>query len=300
MTTYALRSPAKSPSVAPLARAACIDGWRINVPDEPWLIDRIVQDAVDGRGGTVFTINLDHLAKLRTDAPFRAAYQRATYISADGVPVVMMARSEGVPLERVTGADLVLPLSRAAAAAGVPVHFFGARVDVLERAVERLRRDIPDLVVAGIEAPPMGFDPTGEEARAAAARIAASGAGICFVALGAPKQEIFANAALTASEGVVYLGVGAALDFLAGERSRAPRFMQRAGLEWLWRSFQEPRRMLPRYMRSGLWLLGYVLRLVFGITREVPAPVEIPVETRAGRRVRAIDIPVGPAREVAR
>ena len=299
VTTYVIRSSAEHSSVAPVTRVARIDNWRVNVPDEAWLIDRIVQDVLDGRGGTVFTINLDHLAKLRSDGAFRAAYQRASYISADGMPVVMLARSEGVPLERVTGADLVVPLSRAAAAAGIPVHFFGTRTDILGRAVDRLRREVPGLIVAGIEAPPMGFDPVGEDARAAAERISASGAGICFVALGAPKQEIFANAALTHSDGVVYIGVGAALDFLAGERSRAPRFMQRSGLEWLWRSFQEPRRMMPRYLRSGLWLVGYVLRLALGITRETSAPVEVPVEPRVGRDP-SVAVSAVPARETAR
>jgi UDP-N-acetyl-D-mannosaminuronic acid transferase (WecB/TagA/CpsF family) len=127
----------------------------------------------------------------------------------------------------------------------------------------------------------MGFDPRGETARVTAERISASGAGICFVALGAPKQELFSNAALTWSEGVVYLGVGAALDFIAGERSRAPRVMQRIGLEWLWRTAQEPRRMLPRYLKSALWLVGYLLRLTLGTARAKAIPVEIAIDPRA-------------------
>lgn len=280
VTTYAIRSVTKNSSTPTVARLACIDSWRINAPSEAWVIDRVVQDALDGRGGTVFTINLDHLAKLRRDPAFRAAYERASYVTADGMPVVLLARSEGVEIDRVTGADLVVPLARAAAEAGISIHFFGSRIEVLERAVARLRVEVPDLAVAGIEAPPMGFDPCGEEAEAAARRIAASGAGICFVALGAPKQELFANAALTAADGVVYLGVGAALDFLAGERSRAPRLFQRLGLEWVWRVAQEPRRLLPRYAVSALWLVGYVVRLALGQTRAVAVSVDLPIEPR--------------------
>lgn len=280
MNTYALQTLRKSSAAPGVTKVACIDSWRINVPDEAWLIERVVQDAVDRRGGTVFTINLDHLAKLRWDASFRAAYERAAYVTADGMPVVMLARSEGVAIDRVTGADLVVPLCRAAAAAGVSVYFFGTRSEILERAVARLRLEIPDLKVAGTDAPPMGFDPRGEAARVTAERISASGAGICFVALGAPKQELFANAALPWSEGVVYLGVGAALDFIAGERSRAPRFMQRTGLEWLWRTAQEPRRMVPRYVKSAVWLAGYVLRLALGTARAAAVPVEIGVDPR--------------------
>lgn len=241
---------------------ARIDSWRINIPTETALIDRILTDVGERRGGTVFTLNLDHLSKLRRDAGFRAAYERATYVTADGVPVVMLARAEGATIDRVTGADLIVPLSRAAAIARVPIYFFGTSESVLETAIERLRQIVPDLVVAGFEAPPMGFDPHGEAAREAARRITASGAGICFVALGAPKQELFADTAAAAADGVVYLGIGAALDFIAGHRTRAPRALQVVGLEWLWRAMQEPRRLIPRYVENGLWLLGYVARMV--------------------------------------
>ena len=282
MTTFALESQVekKPPTTGPTV--ARVDSWRINAPTEAWVIERIVQDASEGRGGTVFTINLDHLAKLRVDAAFRAAYERATYVTADGVPVVLLARSTGAEIERVTGADLVLPLCRAAAAAELSVYFFGTRRDILDRAVEHLRREIPGLTVVGVEAPAMGFDPHGEAAREAAERISASGAGICFVALGAPKQELFANAALTWSAGVVYLGVGAALDFLAGERRRAPRLMQRLGLEWLWRTSQEPRRLLPRYLKSAVWLVGYLFRSALGIARHDIVVGEVSVEPRSG------------------
>lgn len=282
MATYVIPTlPEKMPK-AGSPSVACIDSWRINVPSERWMIDHIIQDVAAGRGGTVFTINLDHLSKLPHDSDFRAAYERATYVSADGMPVVALVRAEGVPIDRVTGADLVVPLSAAAADAAIPVYFFGTSDEVLVLAIARLREKIPHLVVAGHEAPAMGFDPTGTVARAAAARIAASGAKICFVALGAPKQEIFANTAIGETEGVVYLGIGAALDFIAGCSVRAPRFMQRSGLEWLWRVGQEPRRLLPRYLRSAAWLAGYVLRLLFGMNRAVSErPVEVVCEPRA-------------------
>ncbi|MDK9697213.1 MAG: WecB/TagA/CpsF family glycosyltransferase [Siculibacillus sp.] len=290
MTTFALGSVVekKPTAIGTGGAVAVVDSWRINAPTEAWVIERIIQDVSEGRGGTVFTINLDHLAKLREDGAFRAAYERAAYVTADGMPVVALARSCGCDIERVTGADLVVPLCRAAAAAGIAVHFFGTCTEVLARAVERLRTEIPGLVVAGIEAPPMGFDPNGEAAREAAERIARSGAGICFIALGAPKQEIFADAALTWSDGVVYLGVGAALDFLAGERRRAPLMMQRIGMEWAWRTVQEPRRLVPRYVRSALWLAGYLMRSLLGIARDGGRPVDIAVEPRPSSTDRVV------------
>jgi exopolysaccharide biosynthesis WecB/TagA/CpsF family protein len=289
VATFVIPTQTEKVSEASRPCVARIDSWRINVPNESWVIDRILQDVGEGRGGTVFTINLDHLSKLRSDADFRAAYERASYVTADGMPVVMLARAEGVPIERVTGADLVIPLAAAAADAAVPVFFFGTGDEVLVRAIERMREKIPNLVVAGYEAPPMGFDPTGNAARDAAVRIAASGAKICFVALGAPKQEIFANTAVGVADGVVYLGIGAALDFIAGHSARAPRFMQRWGLEWMWRAGQEPRRMVPRYLRSAAWLAGYLVRGLFGMTRDLPEP---PIEVVVEPRRRNEDVPV--------
>lgn len=237
-----------------------INSWRINVPSQDVLIARILDDVRRGQSSTVFTINLDHFSRLRHDAEFAAAYRRARHVSADGVPVVLLARAEGVAIDRVTGADLVAPLAAAAADAQIPVYFFGTSEEILANAITNLRRKIPGLVVAGMESPPMGFDPKGEAARDAARRIAASGARICFVALGAPKQELFADVAVDTVDGVVFLGVGAALDFIAGHRLRAPRIFQMLGLEWAWRAAQEPRRLVPRYVRSGLWLIGYVLK----------------------------------------
>lgn len=295
MATFVIPTQPEKVSEASRPCVARIDSWRINVPSERWLIERILQDVGEGRGGTVFTINLDHLSKLRSHADFRAAYERATYVSADGAPVVMLARAEGVPIDRVTGADLVMPLAAAAADAAVPVFFFGTGDEVLARAVEHMREKIPGLVVAGCEAPPMGFDPTGNAARDAAIRIAASGAKICFIALGAPKQEIFANTAVGVADGVVYLGIGAALDFLAGHSVRAPRLMQRWGLEWLWRAGQEPRRMVPRYLRSAAWLAGYLLRNLFGMTRDTPEPpVEVVVEPRRRGDDGSVRFPMNP------
>lgn len=274
MTMIAIH-PDVDPRLERLAPMVRIDSWRINVPTQQVLIDRIIEDVDAARGATVFTINLDHLSKLRHEDEFRAAYEKATYVSADGVPVVLLARAEGAHIDRVTGADLVVPLSRAAAIARIPVYFFGASPAVLEAAIARLRRDAPDLIVAGVEAPPMGFDPKGEAARAAAHRIRASGAGICFIALGAPKQELFASIAADEVDGVVYLGVGAALDFLAGGRRRAPRWLQVIGLEWLWRALQEPRRLFPRYVASAVWLFEYVGRMLLGIQSAPIRAVEL-------------------------
>ncbi len=243
---------------------AVIDSTRVNVGRQADLVHLVTFDALTGRGGTVFTLNLDHLVKLERDPAFRAAYEQATYVSADGAPVVAMARRQGADLVRVTGADLVRPLCGAAALARIPVHFFGTRPETLLQTEIILRSEYPRLIVAGLESPPFGFSPFGVEARAAAERVAASGARICFVALGAPKQEIFAEFARRWAPGVTFVCIGAALDFIGGGQSRAPQILQAAGLEWLWRLVHDPRRLAKRYALSALYLLRYNLREVTG------------------------------------
>lgn len=252
---------------------AMIDTIRVNIGKQADLVHLVTFDALTGRGGTVFTLNLDHLVKLEHDPAFRAAYDQATYVSADGAPVVAMARRQGANLVRVTGADLVRPLCGAAALARIPVHFFGTSPETLATSVAVLRCEYPRLVVADFESPPFGFSPFGIDARAAAERIAASGARICFVALGAPKQEIFAEFARRWAPGVTFVCIGAALDFIGGRQSRAPAPLQAAGLEWLWRLVHDPRRLGKRYALSALYLMRYNARELAGrLPWRRPAP----------------------------
>lgn len=243
---------------------AVIDTARVNIGRQAELIHLITFDALTGRGGTVFTLNLDHLVKLERDPAFRAAYSQATYVSADGSPVVAMARRQGANLVRVTGADLVRPLSGAAALARIPIFLFGTTNEILAATETQLRREYPRLIVAGFESPPFGFSPFGIEARAAAERIASSGARICFVALGAPKQEVFAEFARRWAPSVTFVCIGAALDFIAGGQRRAPQPLQAMGLEWLWRLVHDPRRLTKRYALSALYLARYNFRQFIG------------------------------------
>jgi exopolysaccharide biosynthesis WecB/TagA/CpsF family protein len=243
---------------------AVIDATRVNIGKQADLVHLVTFDALTGRGGTVFTLNLDHLVKLEHDPAFRAAYDQATYVSADGAPVVAMARRQGANLVRVTGADLVRPLCGAAALARIPVHFFGTTPETLATTETVLRREFPRLIVAGIESPPFGFSPFGIDARAAAERVASSGARICFVALGAPKQEVFAEFARRWAPGVTFVCIGAALDFIGGSQKRAPEFLREAGLEWLWRLIHAPRRLTKRYALSAMYLMRYNVRQLAG------------------------------------
>ncbi len=219
----------------------------INLPTRAALEAAISARLAAREGFALATLNLDHLVKLRRDAAFRRAYAAQDYVCADGNPVVWLSRLAGREVELLPGADLVVPLARMAAQAGVPVALLGSRDTVLERAAASLRAQVPDLEVAFAEAPPMGFDPDGPAAEALLQRLAQSGAGLCFLALGAPKQERLAARGRQLAPAVGFASIGASLDFLAGAQRRAPRLARALALEWLWRALTQPRRLLPRY-----------------------------------------------------
>jgi len=201
-----------------------------------------------GCGFAVATLNLDHVVKLRERPDFRMTYLQQSHVVADGRPIVWMRRLSGQPVELVTGSDLVAPLLALAARRDVPVAFFGSRQATLDTAAERLERRIPGLRIVARIAPRQGFDPSGPDAEAMLAELAASGARLCLVALGAPKQETFAVRALARMPACGFVSIGAGLDFIAGHQRRAPLWMRRLALEWFWRMMSDPRRLTRRYM----------------------------------------------------
>jgi N-acetylglucosaminyldiphosphoundecaprenol N-acetyl-beta-D-mannosaminyltransferase len=220
---------------------------------------RISQDCDRGSSFGVFTLNLDHVVKLRRNAEFRAAYGAARYVTADGFPIVWAGRLTGVNVGRVTGADLIEPLCAAAAKSGQPVFLFGGRFEALSGAARHLMAQYSGLTIAGALAPEANFDPKSAQAATYARMIAESGAKICFVALGAPKQEVFTSVAVKETQGVAFVCIGAGLDFLAGTQTRAPKLMQTLGAEWLWRLLSNPGRMARRYLDCLLVLPSVLL-----------------------------------------
>jgi exopolysaccharide biosynthesis WecB/TagA/CpsF family protein len=209
---------------------------------------RICDDVSSGKAFSVFTLNLDHVVKLRSDPAFRAAYDRARVVLADGFPIVLSGRLQGRKVERTTGADLIEPLCREASRRELPVMLFGSTFETLSGAARHLKARYPDLVIAGVYAPEHGLDVLSDQANEGIDFIRSSGARVCFVALGAPKQEIFADRCAAEIEGVSFICIGAGLDFLAGHQRRAPKFFQATGLEWLWRMLNNPRRLARRYL----------------------------------------------------
>ncbi|MEM7505784.1 MAG: WecB/TagA/CpsF family glycosyltransferase [Pseudomonadota bacterium] len=238
-----------------------IGGTRIaiSVADRASLDKAISHRFARGDGFALATLNLDHLVKLKTSPAFARAYATQDLVVADGNPIVWLSYMAGRPVDLMPGSDLVEPLTRMAAAQDMPVALLGATEPVLRMAGETLTGRIPRLRIVAHLAPSQNFDPEGEEAAAMLAELGRSGARICFLALGAPRQEMFAARGRRELPGVGFVSIGAGLDFLAGSQQRAPRWVRRIAMEWLWRMALNPARLTVRYLRCIAILPGLIM-----------------------------------------
>jgi N-acetylglucosaminyldiphosphoundecaprenol N-acetyl-beta-D-mannosaminyltransferase len=194
--------------------------------------------------------NLDCLVKLHEIARLRDIYKGAGLVLADGWPLVLWSQLSGRPVPRVVGADLIIPLCRAAANNKYSIFLFGTTFDSLTGAAQYLTKLIPDLTIAGVYSPPLGFGSSATDYELALSAINSVEPDILFIALGAPKQEFFADEIKKKVKSSAIICVGASVDFLSGKQKRAPKIVRKLRLEWLWRIIMEPRRLGPRYLRQ--------------------------------------------------
>jgi N-acetylglucosaminyldiphosphoundecaprenol N-acetyl-beta-D-mannosaminyltransferase len=226
-------------------------------------VDRVSAWCASPRGGTcrfVVTPNVDHAVMFQSNEKLRAAYDDAALVLADGAPVVAAAWLLRQPVpERVPGSDLAPALfnhastSTDSAQPRLRVFLLGAGPGVAQRAAANIAARWPGVEVVGTLAPPLGFERDAAENERILAAVAAASPDVLLVGLGAPKQELWVHAHANCLQAKVALCLGATIDFLAGEKRRAPRWMRRVGLEWLHRLGTEPRRLSKRYVRDA-WI----------------------------------------------
>lgn len=221
----------------------------INVPTRDALFRTIRRRFAKRKGFALATLNLDHLVKLARDPAFLKAYRAHDLVVADGRPVTWLSQMAKKPVELMPGSDLIIPLCELCVEMDVPVAFVGSSNAALTGAAHALKKRVPGLKVIYTHAPAYGFDPEGPAADAILRDLSDSGAGLCFIALGAPKQEVFAARGREVAGDVGFASIGAGLDFLSGHQVRAPMIMRKLALEWLWRAASSPMRMVPRYAK---------------------------------------------------
>ncbi|MFT4012084.1 MAG: WecB/TagA/CpsF family glycosyltransferase [Paracoccus sp. (in: a-proteobacteria)] len=223
---------------------------RINCPSSEAVLQQARLHLQQGRGFALATINVDHLQRLGEEEPFRIAYSAQDLVCADGNPIVWLSRLAGRPVGLAPGSDLVLPLANEAARQGLPVALIGSNDASLQLAGAEMQARVPGLKLALTHAPGFPFDPEGAEGAEIIEKIRQSGARLCFLALGAPKQEIFSIRARDTLGNVGFASIGAGLDFLSGHQTRAPKLMRRIKMEWFWRMMSNPRRLAKRYAKG--------------------------------------------------
>lgn len=258
---------ARTPPAPPAHWPAKVDLFGVQVSPVTYdeAIAAILRAAEEGRAGIVSCHAAHAIVTASNDAELRHQVNGFDLVTPDGQPVrwALNWLHRTRLADRVYGPELMRRLCLAAAERGISVYLYGGTPEVAEVLPGRLAELAPRLKIAGAESPP--FRPlTPSEDEALVARIRASGAGLVFIGLGCPKQDRFAHAHRDAIP-AVQLCVGAAFDFLAGAKRMAPSWMQRWGLEWLFRLTTEPGRLWRRYLVTNS---QFVWKLVWASLRK--------------------------------
>ena len=219
----------------------------------------IILNVRQGRSGYVCAANVHMVVTARANNQLKKVLNDASMVTPDGLPLVWVSKLMGFKnAQRVAGLDLTLKICEMSEAEGISVSFYGGSKKSIDGLRSFVGARFPHLKVVGYESPAM-LPERPEVNPEVVDRIKASGAKIVFVGLGCPKQE-FWMAAYSPHLPAILIGVGAAFDFLAGTISRAPSWMQKAGLEWLYLLLQEPVRLWKRYLVTNTLFTLMVLK----------------------------------------
>lgn len=209
------------------------------------------------RTGQIITPNVDQIVRIEKDHYFKEICDNAELLLVDGHPLLWIARFYKTPLkEKICGSDLVPHLCELASRKGYSVFFLGAAPGVAQKAAEEMTKRNPGLRVAGTYSPPLGFEKDDQETARMNQMLKQSKADMLFVGLGVPKQDIFIYENMHQYEIPLSFSIGGAIDFIAGEQKRAPRWMNRIGMEWLYRLAHNPVRMFKRYIVDDMKIFG--------------------------------------------
>jgi len=227
-------------------------------------VSAVAQALEQKNKGYICVTGVHGVSEAQDDPAFRRILNESFLNTPDGMPMVWMGRAQGFrQMSRVYGPDLMLRICELSRERGFTHFFYGGAPGVAETLRERLEQRFPGMKVAGTYSPP--FRPlTEQEERELADRIRATKPDIFWVGLSTPKQERFMAGHWRQLDATLFFGVGAAFDFHAGQVRQAPRWMQRSGLEWLFRLFCEPRRLWKRYFKNNPL---FVLRAFCQLTR---------------------------------
>lgn len=233
-----------------------IMGVQVAVTDMQHTLGLLDQNLEAWRGGYICVANVHTTVTAHRDEAYRRVQNGAVMVLPDGGPLSRFSRQHGFPqAQRVTGPDLMREVLARSAGTGWTHYFYGSTPETLEALRSVLEKRYPGARVVGMQSPP--FRPlTPQEDAAAVAAINAAKPDFVWVGLGAPKQERW-MADHAGRVHALMLGVGAAFDYEAGKIRRAPQWMQRHNLEWLYRLLQDPKRLFGRYLSTNLRFMAW-------------------------------------------
>jgi N-acetylglucosaminyldiphosphoundecaprenol N-acetyl-beta-D-mannosaminyltransferase len=252
-------------SVRPVRRMRLM-GALVGVVNEPYAVETIVSAAESSRGHWTITANLDHLRRYHRNPIEKGLIDEADLVVADGMPLIWASRLAGAPLpERVAGSRMVWSICELASARRQSVFLLGGDPGIAERAAEVFKARYPDLEIAGIACPPIGFDHDELQLNRLQRQLVEAAPRIVFVALGFPKQDLLIRLLREALPKASFLGVGISLSYVAGDLAPPPDWICRLGFEWAFRLAQEPTRgLVRRYLIDGV---PFGLRLMAAAVR---------------------------------
>lgn len=224
--------------------------------------DKIIQAVQQDKSEYVCVAPVSTVVACRRDADYAKVVNNAFLVTPDGMPLVWVARSRGLPVTRTYGPDLMRTIFKKSQQQPLKHFFYGGQAETNHVLQTSLKRDYPWLDIVGMFAPAMrsvGFQETDDVID----RINRSKADIVWVGLGSPKQDVWMRDHRQCIKAPIMVGVGAGFDFLAGLKPQAPRWMQRSGLEWLFRLLCEPRRLAGRYLIGNSLFLWYLFLSFF-------------------------------------
>lgn len=226
------------------------------------MTEAIVRTAVLGKEPTyVVTPNVQHIALLAKDSYLRRIYSEAAFVLPDGFSLLLAARVLGQRIpQRIAGVDMLQALCRQAAREGLRIFLLGGRPGSAEKAAAKLQARYHGLIVSGTFCPPLGFEKDQSQEDDIEARIRAARPHLLFVAFGAPKQEYWIYEHARQLGIPVTMGVGGTFEIVGEVIPRAPKWLQRIGLEWVYRLVREPRRLWKRYLIGIIQFAEVVMR----------------------------------------
>jgi N-acetylglucosaminyldiphosphoundecaprenol N-acetyl-beta-D-mannosaminyltransferase len=210
-----------------------LEGLPISAIESKDVVEIVASRLRSGHGGWIVTANIDFLQRAAADTTFRQLYSEADLIVADGMPLLWAASLQGTPIpERISGSDLIWSLAEHAAKAGHSLYLLGGSNNAACRASSVLVSRWPQIKIAGWSSPQISSPVTASELSAIRTELCRWRPDLILVAFGSPKQEYLIRALRTDFPAAWMIGCGYGLSFIAGDSSRAPKWMQRAGLEW--------------------------------------------------------------------